>query len=118
MGLRNLARPKIEIDWTEFDKLCGIQALQTEIADWFRCSVDTIENKCKQEKGMGFSEYYEQKRGTGKISLRRMQWQAAQKGNITMLIWLGKVHLGQSEVAQVQHTGEVVVNLKITDARA
>jgi hypothetical protein len=31
------------------------------------------------------------------MSLRRMQWEKAQTGNTTMLIWLGKQMLGQKD---------------------
>jgi hypothetical protein len=33
----------------------------------------------------------------GRMSLRRLQWKKAQEGNTTMLIWLGKQYLGQSD---------------------
>ena len=90
-------RPRVEIDWIEFDKLCKIQCTLIEIADWFKCSIDTIENHCKSEKKVLFSEYYKKKSTGGKISLRRAQFKAANGGNITMLIWLGKQYLGQRD---------------------
>ena len=31
-----------------------------------------------------------------------MQWKAADKGNVTMLIWLGKQVLGQAEKQEVK----------------
>jgi hypothetical protein len=34
---------------------------------------------------------------TGTASLRRMQFKAAEDGNVTMLIWLGKQFLGQKD---------------------
>lgn len=40
-------------------------------------------------------------RNQGKATLRRLQWAAAQKGNTTMLIWLGKQMLGQKD--KVEH---------------
>jgi hypothetical protein len=96
-----MARPRIEIDWVEFDKLCAIHATQLEIASWFKCSVDTIDRAVKRKHRMGFAEYHAQKEGPGKISLRRKQFDLAQKGNVTMLIWLGKQYLGQSEKQQI-----------------
>ena len=95
--MAKMGRPPIDIDWKDFDKLCHIQCTLEEIAGWFKCSVDTIENRVKQEYGVTFSEYFRQKRSTGRISLRRSQFQAAEKGNTTMLIWLGKQYLNQSE---------------------
>jgi len=92
-----MARPRKEINWDEFDKLCQIQCTQVEIANWFECSVDTIDRAVKREQEMGFAEYFEQKASKGKISLRRQQWQLALKGDKTMLIWLGKQHLEQRD---------------------
>lgn len=92
-----MARPRKEINWEEFDKLCAIQCTQKELADWFDVSVDTIERAVKREKNCGFAEYYAQRRGKGKISLRRAQFQAAMNGNTALLIWLGKQYLGQTE---------------------
>lgn len=97
-----MARPKIELNWDEFDKLCAIQCTQREIADWFDCSIDTIERAVVREKKTPYADYYEQKASKGKISLRRQQWQLAMKGDKTMLIWLGKQYLDQNERAQFQ----------------
>ena len=90
-------RPKILIDWEEFKKLCAIQCTLAEIAAWFKCSEDTIELRCKEEKGMLFTDYYKKNSSSGKISLRRSQFKAATGGNVTMLIWLGKQFLDQKD---------------------
>jgi len=90
-------RPKIKIDWKEFDKLCELQCTKKEIASCFDCTPNTIVNRVKQEKGMTFLEYYGQKSAKGKISLRRLQWQTAEKGNVVMQIFLGKQYLGQRD---------------------
>jgi hypothetical protein len=42
-------------------------------------------------------EVFEQGQGKRLTSLRRAQFRAADKGNATMLIWLGKQHLGQND---------------------
>lgn len=98
-------RPKVPIDWEEFDKLCLIQCTLEEIANWFKCSVDTIENRCKAEKGLLFSEYFKKASAGGKISLRRKQFQAANAGSVPMLIWLGKQYLGQSDKNEIAGPG-------------
>lgn len=91
-----MARPRIEIDKEQFEKLCSIQCTINEIAGFFKCSVDTIERWCKREYNEGFADTYEKKRGIGKISIRRAQFRMAET-NPTMAIWLGKQFLGQSE---------------------
>jgi hypothetical protein len=60
-----------------------------EISAICGCSVDTLESRC--------AELIEKGKDEGRRSLRRLQWGQAEKGNITMLIWLGKQMLGQRE---------------------
>ena len=98
-------RPKIEIDWGEFEKLCLIQCTLSEMSDWFKCSEDTIERRCREQKKMLFAEYYKKHSVGGRISLRRSQFKLATAGNPTMLIWLGKQHLGQTDKKSVEHSG-------------
>lgn len=97
-----MARPKKEIDQEQFEKLCAIQCTETEIANWFKCSVDTIERWCKEtyqdENGnpMSFAETFKVYSVDGKISLRRFQFRQAEK-SYAMAIWLGKQWLGQRD---------------------
>lgn len=95
-----MARPRIEIDEKQFEKLCCIQCTLGEIAGYFSCSPDTIERWCIRTYNQGFAEVYAQKRGLGKISLRRIQFRMAET-NPTMAIWLGKQYLGQTEKQDV-----------------
>ena len=88
--------PKPKVNKAEFEKLCALQCTLLEIASWFNCTDDTIENFCKAEYGMKFSEVFRIKRGKGQVSLRRMQWQLAEK-NTSMAIFLGKQFLGQRD---------------------
>lgn len=90
-------RPHKEIDQEEFEKLCGLQCTKLEICSWFDVTDKTLESWCKRTyDGAGFSETFEQKRGRGKIALRRAQWRLAEK-NAAMAIFLGKNYLGQSD---------------------
>ncbi len=59
--MRGSGRPRARINWRDFDKLCGLQATQEEIAWWFGCSVDTLERACQRDQGRGFAEYAQQK---------------------------------------------------------
>ena len=106
---KDKGRPKILIDWKEFKKLCAIQCTLAEISAWFECSEDTIELRCKEEKGMLFTDYYKKNSSSGKISLRRTQMKAAMDGNVTMLIWLGKQFLEQKDKTEQ--------NIEISDRR-
>lgn len=89
-------RPKKDIDKKQFENLCAIQCTLTEICGWFGITDKTLEAWCKREYGKNFSEVFAEKRAAGRISLRRYQFQQAEK-NPTMAIWLGKNWLGQSD---------------------
>lgn len=97
-----MARPRKEIDSEQFEKLCALQCTLNEIANWFGCSEDTIENWCKRTyedengKPMGFSDAFKVYSVDGKISLRRFQFKQAEK-SYAMAIWLGKQWLGQRD---------------------
>jgi hypothetical protein len=47
------------------------------------------------EKGMGFTEYSQQKKEQGNSILRKVQFKKASEGDNTLLIWLGKNRLKQ-----------------------
>jgi hypothetical protein len=87
-------RPKSIIDYELVEKLAHIQCTQEEIANIIGVSTKTLQRDdefCRiYKKGMDF----------GKSSLRRFQWKAAEKGNTSMLIWLGKQYLQQKEPKQ------------------
>ena len=94
-------RPRKEIDNKQFESLCGMQCTLTEIASFFNCSIDTIENYCKREYKMTFSEVFNKYASVGKISLRRTQFKLAERSS-AMAIWLGKQVLGQEDKIAIQ----------------
>lgn len=94
-------RPGIGIDWAEFDRLCEVQCTLAELAAHFRVSEDTVERAVRRDHGTSFADYFAQKRKAGFVSLRRKQWELAMAGNATMLIFLGKQLLGQSDRHEV-----------------
>ena len=79
-----------------FENLCGLQCTLEEICGWFDVTDKTLDSWCKRTYHASFSEVFRQKRGAGKISLRRSQWRLAEK-NATMAIFLGKQFLGQRD---------------------
>lgn len=105
--------PKIiQMDWVEFDKLCTLQCTLKEIASWFDCSEDTIERRVKEHSGMKFADYYAQKKGKGKIALRRAMMQNALNGNSTMQIWLSKQYLGMTDKIEIEEEIDLVTNFE------
>ena len=109
-----MARPRIEIDREQFQKLCAIQCTLSEIASWFKCSEDTIERWCQRELKMGFAEAFKTYSADGKISLRRTQFKMAEH-NCSMAIWLGKQYLGQKEQQEISVAGNVDETLRKMD---
>jgi hypothetical protein len=103
-------RPRIDIDWQEFGKLCEMQCTKDEICEWFKVSDSTLSRAVKRRYKASFEDLYKKESVGGKISLRRLQLQSAQKGNITMQIFLGKQYLGQSDkvVNTSQNKGKIL----------
>ena len=89
-------RPKKQIDQKEFEKLCFLQCTKQEFCSWFDTTDKTLERWCKETYNMGFSEVFRIKRENGIISLRRTQFQLAEKSP-AMAIFLGKNLLGQTD---------------------
>ena len=102
-----MARPRKEIDQKQFENLCGLQCTLEEICGWFDVTDKTLDSWCKRTYNASFSEVCKQKRGNGKISLRRMQWRLAEK-NATMAIWLGKQYLDQRDIVEQNITSDGV----------
>lgn len=98
-----MARPRKKIDQKQFENLCGLQCTLEEICGWFDVTDKTLDGWCKRTYHASFSEVFRQKRGAGKISLRRSQWRLAEK-NATMAIFLGKQFLGQRDSVDVAVT--------------
>ena len=84
-------RPKKVIDYDLVSELADIQCTQTEIASVLKIAVRTLQNDDK------FMRIYKEGIDNGRKALRRLQWEAARKGNTTMLVWLGKQYLHQSD---------------------
>jgi hypothetical protein len=70
-------------------KLAAMGCTDSEIARWFGIEESTLK--------YNFSEIIAKGREQLKQSLRRAQIRLAMNGNATMLIWLGKNILGQSD---------------------
>ena len=97
-------RPLTEIDKKEFEGCCKILCTKNEICDIFGINEQTLTAWGEREYGMGFCDVYKKFSAGGKKSLRRYQFELAQK-NPTMAIWLGKNLLGQKDEVAIDHGG-------------
>ncbi len=84
-------RPRREIDWDMVMSLAHIHCTPEEIGAVMDIPVHTLTQRPE------FPGVYKKGWEGGKKSLRRMQWEAAEKGNVIMQIFLGKQLLGQAD---------------------
>ena len=84
------------IDWSKVDEQLEAGATGTEIAAQLGIHEDTLYRHVQRDKGVAFAAYRAQKRAKGDSALRLAQHKCALEGNTTMLIWLGKQRLEQS----------------------
>jgi hypothetical protein len=107
-----MACPQKIIDWTIVDDLLASGCTGVEIASTFGIHPETLYMRTESEKGLGFSAYSQQKRAIGEKALRKKQQEVALKGNVSMLIWLGKQRLNQRETDVSKELDQMKVDLK------
>ncbi len=101
-----MGRPKANIDAAEVQRMAKEGAKVTEIAEYFGVDRDTIHNRFSAELTKG--------RADRNISLRRSQIKYAHAGNATMLVWLGKQLLGQSDSLIDQYLDDAIKQAGLT----
>ncbi len=115
--MADMGRPRIEIDFDKVDALCAVFCNCKEIVSVLNsfdvnCSYDTVERRIKEEFGVTFAEYVEQKQmAFAKPKLRKAQMDTALAGNATMLVWLGKQYLDQSDKQDLNVSGNVGIEV-------
>ena len=112
--MAHMGRPRKQIDKTEFEKLCFLQCTEREFCSWFDVSDETLNKWCKENyDGRTFLDVFKEKRENGLISLRRTQFQLAEKSP-AMAIFLGKNLLGQTDkVEQTQTINGAVPTVQV-----
>lgn len=111
------------INKKQFETMCFYQMKLEEIANCLCVSVSTLERFIKanywneyESRPATFPEILMWKSGNYKMSLRRAQFESAtQDKNPTMLIWLGKTILGQTETPIEQENKPFNINIKVID---
>ena len=84
-----MARPLKKVDTEAIKKLAQLHCTYDEIAEFSGVSTKTLQRH--------YVHLIKKGRQTGKISLRRAQFEKALGGNVVMQIWLGKQHLDQRD---------------------
>lgn len=96
--------PRTQLDLDQVEILAGIQCTDYEIALVLGVSEKTIQRRKADDAA--FLSAYEKGRADGRVSLRKWQFEAAKGRSNTMLIWLGKQYLGQTDKADLMSGGE------------
>lgn len=105
LGRVNNGRTPKKIDADTVRALASVFCTMKQIALICKCSVDTLERR--------FADVIKEGRAQAQQSLLKKQFDVAMNGNVSMLIWLGKQHLEQSEKVE-QHIGVLPTATQIT----
>ena len=82
--------------WEQLDALIP-WSNEAYCAEQLGLNVDTLAARIKEKTGLSFSEYKQQKKEPLRINLLKKQYDVAMMGNVSMLIWLGKNELNQTD---------------------
>lgn len=108
-----LGKNEKDIDFSVVDELLVCGCTGVEIAGHFGVCPDTLYRRVEILHGMTFSAYSQQKRSKGDAVLRQAQFYKAKDGDNSMLIWLGKNRLKQSDSPQeISVSTEIAENFK------
>ena len=113
-----MARPRKELEdikfdgWDQLDSLI-VFASEVYCAEKLNMSVDTLADRIKKKHDMSFTEYKRKRQEPLRINLLKKQYDVAMQGNVSMLIWLGKQYLNQSDKASEEENkpSEILVNI-------
>lgn len=95
-----MARPRKEIDERKVEQLASIGCSEKEIGQLLGCSDDLLERR--------FAGPLKRGRARRNQNLRKLQYEAAKRGNVTMQIWLGKQWLGQKDSPEAEDKPDVL----------
>jgi hypothetical protein len=102
-----MGRPVVKFtdrDWEQLDAMAQVLCTGEEMAAILGVSYDTLTRRVEEKHGVTFAEWYKKHAEGGRASLRRSQYKAAVENlNPTMLIWLGKQYLGQTDNVDMTH---------------
>ena len=113
-GPKGASKPLTDKDFKKILNMVRIQCTMEECCSVLEMSDTTLNRRLKEMEYNNFEDFYKRHNDEGKMSLRRMQWQAAEKGNSTMLVWLGKQHLNQKDKTETKIHEDRTLTLDLT----
>ena len=87
------------LDASKVEALAALQCTMEEIASGLGISRSTLDRRRDEDPELNAA--IQKGRELGTRSLRRLQYDAAKNGNVTMQIWLGKQWLNQKDKHEV-----------------
>lgn len=102
-----MGRPKANIDPAVVEAMAYLGSSNREIARYFGCDEKTIRSRFPAEIAKGDAR--------GCYKLRQLQDKLAEGGNCSMLIFLGKQRLGQSDKLETKNDQTVIIKEKAID---
>lgn len=90
-------RPKSDINWAIVDSLLEAGCSGAEISANLGINPATLYDRCQSDHKRMFSEYSQEKQSKGDSLLRKAQFDKALNGDNTLMIWLGKCRLKQTD---------------------
>jgi hypothetical protein len=109
-------KPRIEIDQEQLAVICRLKPTLKDCADFFACSEDTIDNRCKEWGFRTFSDFRDKKMVHTRFGLVRKAIDMGLKGDRTMLIFCLKNLCGwgdKNEPSAVDVRDEIINYLEI-----
>ncbi len=103
--------------WSQFEHACRAGARAVDIAEMMGVDVNTIDAICQRERGQTFSAFRGKKKGWARAALAAKQIEMALAGDRTMLVWLGKQFLGQTDKPEDVSPAQQTFNLIIGSPR-
>lgn len=111
MAKGQIKQAQAKINQEQFENLCRMQCIEDEIVAWFKISRPTLTRWCNETYGEDFLHTRKRLAAEGTASLRRAQFYKATTGKMdtTMLIWLGKQYLGQTDKIEAENVEKVQI---------
>ena len=120
-----MGRPRKDFDWELVNALCALRASEEYVAERLligqgkpvnkksvTAMIMMMQRRIRDQYDCTFVEFRAKKDEPWRISLRKLQRQSASEGNPTMLVWLGKNDLGQSDKIENVVKADVNINEK------
>lgn len=99
---KKMGRPVFELNDKDFDVAIQLPMIKADICLLMGgCSEDTIERYVKKRFKKTFAELQSERRQHFRKNILGKQYEMAMKGNVTLLIWLGKQYLGQKDKQEI-----------------